>query len=175
MGPMVEHQAYEFDDDPGRVDPGAVWRFMSSEAYWGRWRSRADVQRQLAGAWRVVGCYDSQGQMVGFARAVSDEVALAYLADVYVVVGHRGRGLGQALVHEMIERGPGRSFRWMLHTVDAHDLYSKFGFTAPDSTFMERASRFVTTAERGPSRVVVGDSRASDQPAINRPAAVPDV
>ncbi len=117
------------------------WQFLSAEAYWSRWRSRDDVQRQIQGAWRVVGCYDGQGHMVGFARALSDGVALAYLADVYVLENHRGRGLGRALLQEMIEDGPGKEFRWLLHTADAHGLYRQFGFTAPDATIMERASR----------------------------------
>lgn len=38
----------------------------------------------------------------------------------------------------MIERGPGRGFRWMLHTADAHGLYGRFGFLEPDRTYMER-------------------------------------
>jgi hypothetical protein len=39
----------------------------------------------------------------------------------------------------MIDAGPGAGFRWALHTADAHGLYSRFGFHAPDSTYMERA------------------------------------
>lgn len=138
---MLVQEPYEIDDDPARVDLAAVWQFLSSEAYWARWRSPADVRRQVEGAWRVVACYDHQGQMVGFARALSDGVALAYLADVYVLAAHRGRGLGAALICEMIENGPGRGFRWMLHTAGAHGLYRKFDFTPPDATFMERKRR----------------------------------
>ena len=41
----------------------------------------------------------------------------------------------------MIEDGPGKEFRWLLHTADAHGLYREFGFTAPDATITERASR----------------------------------
>jgi GNAT superfamily N-acetyltransferase len=137
---VLRQGSYEIDDNPARVDLDAAWRFLSSEAYWARWRSRADVRRQVEGAWRVVGCYDLEGRMVGFARALSDGVALAYLADVYVVTEHRHRGLGQALLREMIDNGPGRDFRWMLHTDDAHGFYRKFGFAAPDSAFMERLS-----------------------------------
>jgi len=48
--------------------------------------------------------------MAGFARAVSDGVAYAYLADVFVVNGARGRGLGTALVETMIDHGPGAGF-----------------------------------------------------------------
>lgn len=136
---MLTRGSYEIDDDPARVDLDALWRFLSSDAYWGRWRTLDDVRCQVRGAWRVVACYDSGGQMVGFARALSDGVALAYLADVYVLADHRGRGLGQALVHEMIDNGPGRTFRWMLHTRDAHDLYRNFDFTEPPASYMERS------------------------------------
>jgi GNAT superfamily N-acetyltransferase len=132
---------YELDADPDRVDLDALWRFLSTEAYWARWRSRADVEEQLRTAWRVVGCYAPDGAMVGFARAVSDGLALAYLADVYVLAEHRGRGLATALVREMIDNGPGRDFLWMLHTRDAHGLYRKFGFAVPDQRYLERPAQ----------------------------------
>ena len=138
---MIDDAGYEVDDDPARIDVDAVWAFLSHDAYWGRWRTRADVERQIAGAWRVVGCYHCDHGLVGFARAVSDGVALAYLADVFVVAGHRGRGLGQKLVAAMIDEGPGAKFRWLLHTDDAHDLYRQFGFAEPDQTLMERPAR----------------------------------
>ena len=131
---------FEIDDDPARVDRDAVWRYLSSEAYWGRDRSRADVEAQLDDAWRVVAAYDGDGDgaTVGFARAVSDGVAFAYLADVYVDAAARGAGLGTALVRAMIDDGPGRGFRWTLFTQDAHGLYTRFGFAAPDATAMVR-------------------------------------
>ena len=133
---------YEVDDDPDRIDRDAVWEFLSTEAYWGRNRSRADFDAQLAAAWRVVGAYETAtGRQVGFARAVSDGVAFAYLSDVFVLPGARGGGLGRELVATMIDRGPGAGFRWSLHTSDAHDLYRKYGFTEPDTRYMERPSR----------------------------------
>ncbi|WP_233488580.1 GNAT family N-acetyltransferase [Blastococcus sp. TF02-09] len=128
---------YAIDDNPARVDLDVVWHFLSSAAYWGRWRTRDDVARQVRGAWRVVGAYRGQ-DMVGFARAISDGVAFAYLADVFVLPEHRKRGLGRRLVNAMIERGAGRGFRWLLHTADAHGLYADFGFAPPGSTLMER-------------------------------------
>jgi GNAT superfamily N-acetyltransferase len=112
---------------------------MSEQAYWGRWRSREIVEKQINGAWRVVGAYDrASGEMVGFARAVSDGVSLAYLADVFVVPEHRSHRVGVELVRTMIEAEPGNRFRWMVHTGDAHGLYSKFGFAPPDGTYLER-------------------------------------
>jgi GNAT superfamily N-acetyltransferase len=130
---------YVVDDDPARVDTDVVWSFLSEQAYWARWRSQEDVLTQLRAAWRVVGAYQRDGgSMVGFARAVSDGVALAYLADVFVLPEHRGRGLGRLLVARMIDQGPGAGFRWLLHTADAHGLYASFGFASPDTTLLER-------------------------------------
>jgi ribosomal protein S18 acetylase RimI-like enzyme len=103
---IFQHGSYELDDDPERVDVDAAWAFLSTSAYWASWRQRDDFERQLASAWRVVGAFDqSNGAMVGFARGISDGVALAYLADVYVLPEFLVRGLDKALVSTMIERG----------------------------------------------------------------------
>ncbi len=131
--------AYDVDDSPARVDLEVVWRFLSTEAYWNRWRTREEVERQWRGAWRVVGAYDrANGTMVGGARAISDGVSDAYLGDMFVLSDHRRRGLSTQLLNAMIENGPGRDFRWVLATSDAHGLYSKFGFAAPDNRVMVR-------------------------------------
>jgi GNAT superfamily N-acetyltransferase len=128
---------YELDDDPGRVDVEAVHDYLANEAYWAKGRPRETVERLVREATRVIGVYHDDRQ-VGFARAFSDGVALAYLADVYVLPEHRGRGLGLELVREMVERGPLSGVTWSLHTRDAHDLYRKLGFGAPSERVMER-------------------------------------
>jgi N-acetyltransferase len=128
---------YEIDDDRARVDAGAAGAFLTTQAYWGKWRGADDIRRQIEAAWRVVGAYDRTGAMVGFARAFGDGGA-AYLADVYVLPEHRGAGLGKAIVRMMIEDGPGSGWRWMLHTSDAHGLYRQFGFASPDGRYLER-------------------------------------
>lgn len=122
------------------MDIDAAWAFLSTTAYWATWRQRDDFERQLSSAWRVVGAYrQPTGAMVGFARAVSDGVGLAYLAGVYILPEARGQGLGKELVATMIDRGSGAGFRWMLHTADAHGLYEPFGFRPADATFLERS------------------------------------
>jgi RimJ/RimL family protein N-acetyltransferase/GNAT superfamily N-acetyltransferase len=148
---------YELDDDPARIDPAAAAAFLTTEAYWGRWRTEADISRQIAAAWRLVGVYDPAGAMVGLARAISDGGS-AYLADVYVLPAHRGRGLGKAIVAVMSEEGPGAGFRWMLHTSDAYGLYRQFGFGPPPDNYMERPAGAVTVA--GVRRHVVADAGA---------------
>ncbi len=140
---------YEIDDDKARVDVAAAISFLTTEAYWGRWRGGDGISRQIAAASRVVGAYDRSGAMVGFARAFGDD-GTAYLADVYVLPDHRGTGLGKAIVRAMIEDGPGSGWRWMLHTSDAHGLYRQFGFTRPNGRFMERAPQGAWAAPASP-------------------------
>jgi GNAT superfamily N-acetyltransferase len=134
--------SYEATDDRTRVDRDWIWRILSTEAYWGRSRTRAQVEAQLDGAWRVIAIFDTDsGAQVGYARAVSDGIGDAYLADVIVDPGHRGTGLGKLIVRAMIDDGPGAAFRWTLFTRDAHGLYEQFGFGVPDRTAMVRPRR----------------------------------
>lgn len=136
---IIDSRDYEIDSDPTRIDLAIVWEFLSTEAYWNRWRTRNEVEQQVRSAWRVVGAYEKLGgSMVGFARAISDGVSDAYLGDMFIVPPHRGRGLSKRLLAEMIDKGPGHQFRWMLVTSDAHGLYSQFGFDAPDGRVMVR-------------------------------------
>lgn len=128
---------YELDDDPARVDLRAVHRFLSEESYWARGRPYEVQELLLARSARVVGLYHDRGQ-VGFCRAVTDGVTTVYLADVYVLPEHRGRGLGEELVREMIECGPYAARTWLLHTQDMHPLYRKLGFGEPSYKVMER-------------------------------------
>ena len=129
---------YELDDDPARVDVVAVHRYLSGESYWAFGRDYETQALYVREASRVVGLYHD-GRQVGFCRAV-DAVGLnaVYLADVYVLAEHRGRGLGVELVAEMVERGPFAERAWFLHTRDAHELYRRFGFEAPSERLMER-------------------------------------
>jgi GNAT superfamily N-acetyltransferase len=131
---------YELDDDPHRIDADAVHDFLATHSYWARGRSRETVERLLREAQRVVGLYHDT-RLVGFTRTVSDGVAFAYLADVYVLPEHRGCGLGPELVRFTVEAGPYAGVKWLLHTTDMHRLYRKLGFGEPSEKVMERAAR----------------------------------
>jgi len=128
---------FELDDDPDRVDVGAVHDFLANHSYWARGRPREVVERLVREATRVVGLYRGDEQ-VGFAREVSDGEVFSYLADVYVLPAHRGRGLGVELVREAVDGSPRRDLRWLLGTADANELYAKLGFGPVSSIMMER-------------------------------------
>jgi GNAT superfamily N-acetyltransferase len=128
---------YELDDDPARVDLDAVHSYLANEAYWALGRPREEVERLVRGATRVVSLFHD-GRQIGFCRAVSDGASFAYLADVYVLESHRGRGLGLELVREMVDGSELRERKWLLHTSDAHGLYRKLGFDEPNYRVLER-------------------------------------
>lgn len=129
----------ELDDAKERIDRAEVHRFLSEESYWATGRLRETQDRLIDEASRVVGLYDGERQ-IGFCRAFSDGLSLAYLADVYVLAEYRARGLGEELVREMVENGPYANVKWVLHTTDAHPLYRKLGFGEPGYKLMERPS-----------------------------------
>ena len=128
---------YELDDDPARLDRASVHRYLSQESYWAKGRSRETHDALVDNSARVVGLYH-EGAQIGFSRAISDGHVQSYLADVYVLEEHRGRGLGVELVRFSVEEGPLAQTKWLLHTADAHRLYRKLGFTDPGPRVLER-------------------------------------
>jgi GNAT superfamily N-acetyltransferase len=129
---------YELDDDPARVDVDAVHAYIGGESYWAKGRSREKMEAALAGSARVIGLYAPDGSQAGFARVISDSTTYAYLADVFVLEQHRGRGLGLELVREAVDSEPWKQMSWHLRTSDAHELYEKFGFRQPSERSLER-------------------------------------
>lgn len=128
---------YELDDSSARIDIDAVHAFISGESYWGAGRPREVIERLVRESQRVVGLY-KDGAQVGFARANTDGVSVVYLADVYVLAEHRGRGLGLELVREMIDGSTYGERTWLLHTRDMHAFYAQLGFGEPGERLMER-------------------------------------
>ena len=95
---------YELDDDPARIDREAAHRYLT-QSYWASGRPREVQDALIDGAARVVGLYHD-GEQVGFSRTLSDGYSQSYLADVYVLDEHRGRGLGIELVRFSVDEGP---------------------------------------------------------------------
>jgi GNAT superfamily N-acetyltransferase len=133
-------EGFELDDDRSRIDREAVHRYLSEQSYWARGRPREVMDELIDSAARVVGLY-KDGRQVGFTRTISDRHTQSYLADVYVLEEHRGRGQGVELVRFSVDEGPFAKTKWFLHTADAHELYRKFGFSEPGERAMERWSR----------------------------------
>jgi GNAT superfamily N-acetyltransferase len=120
---------YTISTDRSRLDLDVIHGFLT-RSYWAEGRSRERVARSVEHS-LPFGLYHPSGQ-VGFARVVTDHVVIAYLADVFVLEPHRGRGLGKWLVESVLGVPELRRLRrWLLGTRDAHDLYRRFGFVEP--------------------------------------------
>lgn len=117
--------------DKSRPDVGVIHRFLSEESYWAKGIPRDLVERSIEGS-LCFGAYDD-GTLIGFARVVTDYATFGYLADVFVLPAHRGRGVSKALM-EAVRTHPDlqRLRRWHLLTRDAHRLYRQYGFRELD-------------------------------------------
>lgn len=116
---------YEITFD--RIDLDTVHRYLSQESYWAAEIPRAVVEESVRNSLPVAAFLGDE--QVGFARAVTDYATFAYLADVFVMPEHRGRGLSKKLVEALMSHPRLQNIRrWQLVTRDAHGLYAQFGF-----------------------------------------------
>ena len=125
-------QSWEFDEysistDRSRLDIGLIHDYLSNTSYWAAGRSLEVVQRSIENS-LPFGLYKGSEQ-VGFARVVTDYATFAWIADVFVLPEHRGRGLSKRMMEVMLSDPRLQGFRrWVLSTKDAHGLYERFGF-----------------------------------------------
>jgi len=118
---------YSISTERGRLDLERIHRFISEESYWGKGRPPEVVRRAVENS-LPFGVYRG-AELVGFARVVTDYATFAWLADVFVLEGHRGRGLSKWLMEVILSHPELQGFRrWTLATKDAHGLYRQFGF-----------------------------------------------
>jgi GNAT superfamily N-acetyltransferase len=140
---------YVISTDPARLDHEAIWRFLQT-TYWAAGVPRDDVERSIEHS-LAFGLYAPHGAQAGFARVVTDRARFAWLADVFVLPAHRGRGLGVWLVGTVVAQPELARLRFLLATADAHGLYERFGFRPlPGGTMLERAAGAPPAAEHAP-------------------------
>src|SRR5690348_12897546 len=92
-----EHRRDQFvvTTDPARLDIDFIHAYLV-RSYWSEGIPREIVERGIANS-LCFGVYDVD-QQVGFARVITDYATFAYLADVFIIESHRGRGLSKFLM-----------------------------------------------------------------------------
>jgi GNAT superfamily N-acetyltransferase len=117
---------YEITCDKTRFDIAGIHSFLA-QTYWSPGVPRAVVERAIANS-LCFGIFH-ENQQIGFARVITDRATFAYLADVYVLPEHRGKGLSKRLMEEVMQHPDLQGLRrFLLATRDAHTLYERFGF-----------------------------------------------
>ncbi|MFI5489433.1 GNAT family N-acetyltransferase [Micromonospora echinaurantiaca] len=130
MFTLTRDDGYLLSTDPDRIDLDRVHHWLSTDAYWAIGRSWETVARAFAGSLPFGVYRPGDGRQVAVARAVTDQATFAWLCDVYVDPGERGRGLGSWLARAVRDHLDTLGVRRiLLATNDAHGVYAKVGFT----------------------------------------------
>lgn len=122
---------YTITDDITRIDIARVHRYLSEESYWAKGIPFEVVDRAVRNSLSFA-VLDAQGGLAGFARVITDRATFAYLADVFILDAHRGKGLSKRLMAAIGDHPQLQDLRrWMLATQDAHGLYSQYAGFRP--------------------------------------------
>ncbi len=153
MADAAPPPGFELSYDSSRLDLDRISHWLAVESYWAAGREREVIERSFAGS-ESAGVYEAaSGQQVAVARVVTDGATFAWICDVFVDVGFRGRGLGSWLMtelvrHLMTERG---ILRLLLATRDAHAVYEAAGFAS-----IEVPGRWMEIDHRPTRRAILG-------------------
>jgi N-acetylglutamate synthase-like GNAT family acetyltransferase len=121
-----KNKNYSISTSNKHLDVKVVHAYLT-QSYWAEGIGEETVKRAIRNS-MVFGVYDSKKQ-IGFARVVTDKATFAYLADVFILNEHQGKGLGKWLVKCILNHAELQGLRRiMLATRDAQPLYAKFGF-----------------------------------------------
>jgi GNAT superfamily N-acetyltransferase len=154
LSEVWQRGAYSISTDRARLDVALIHRYLSTSTYWAQGRPLEVVERSLENS-LAFGIYEGAAQ-VGFARVITDYATFAWLADVFVLEAHRGRGLGKWLMEVVVSHPRLQGFRrWLLATKDAHELYRPLGFDE-----LKRPERFME--RRDPQTVETPDYWSGD-------------
>ena len=108
-------------------DPSATHAYLS-RSYWATGIPLETVTRSITNS--ICAAIVCDGAQVAFARVISDRATFAYLADVYVLEEHRGKGLSHALLASLHGHPHLQGLRrWVLFTQDAQGLYRQHGWS----------------------------------------------
>lgn len=124
----IDYQGYLVTTEKHLLNVQHIHKWLSEESYWNKGISLETVQKFFDNSFCIGTVIN--GETIGFGRLVTDYAVVAYLADVFVREGHRGKGLGKMMMKVLFDIDWVKQLRAvMLATRDAHELYRPFGFT----------------------------------------------
>ncbi|HET9953540.1 MAG TPA: pyridoxamine 5'-phosphate oxidase family protein [Polyangiaceae bacterium] len=128
---MIASHGLRLEPELTEQDWAATFALIRDQ-YWNRDYSQQELRRAHLESSAWVGVRSASGELVGTARAVSDNSKHTYLADVVIEERQRGRGIGRRLIEFLLEHPKVRASRVVrLGTADAQPFYRKLGFVPP--------------------------------------------
>ncbi|MGZ4035304.1 MAG: GNAT family N-acetyltransferase [Bacteroidia bacterium] len=117
---------YIISTDKSKLELSVIHNFLSN-SYWAE-DIPIEIVKKATENSLCFGVYNGNRQ-VGFARVISDYTTFAYLADVFIIEGERGKGLSKWLMECILKHSQLQGVRnFCLLTRDAHSLYAQYGF-----------------------------------------------
>lgn len=122
------YQNYIITTDKSLLQPNAIHQWLSTEAYWCKHIPYEVVKTAFDNSYTIGVLKD--GKQIAYARLITDYAVFGYLADVYVIEEHRGKGISKKMMELLMNLDWVKRLRKVsLATKDAHGLYKQFGFT----------------------------------------------
>ncbi|MDT4952441.1 MAG: hypothetical protein QOJ02_579 [Acidobacteriota bacterium] len=116
-------------------DYEAIRRFLSDAGWQHRVSDPEKFRRMMENTSRAIVAVDDS-HIIGFARALCDEVSNGYISMVAVAAERRGQGIGRELVQRLIKEDAG--ITWVLRAGrGSTGFWEKVGFKASEIA-MER-------------------------------------
>jgi GNAT superfamily N-acetyltransferase len=133
----VHEGLYNISTDISKLDVNVIHQFLCYESYWAQGIPKNIVEKSIANS-LCFGLFYKDVQ-IGFARLITDKATFAYVADVFILHEHRGKGLGKWLMRTMQSHPELQNLRrWLLTTKDAHTLYEQLGWQKPSADYSYR-------------------------------------
>jgi RimJ/RimL family protein N-acetyltransferase/GNAT superfamily N-acetyltransferase len=112
------------------MQPERIHQWLSTESYWLQGAPYETVKTAFDQSFCIAVLHE--GSQIGFARLLTDYTRFAYLADVYIEEEHRGKGLSKKMMDIIHGLDWVKGIcKFMLHTKDAHGLYTQYGYAPP--------------------------------------------
>ncbi|HUK38479.1 MAG TPA: GNAT family N-acetyltransferase [Methanomicrobiales archaeon] len=117
-------------------DTGEILALYHSAGWWKDERDRpAEIPALIRGSFVfVVAVERAGGKAVGMGRAISDGVSDAYIQDLVVLPGFRGRGIGRAMLRRILAVCEERGIGWigLIAEQRTDDFYRRLGFVVEE-------------------------------------------
>jgi GNAT superfamily N-acetyltransferase len=121
-------KGFTISTDKSLIDFETVYNYLNDESYWAQGIPAETLKRGIEHS-ICFGVYH-QNKQAGFARVVTDNATFAYICDVFILAGYQRLGLSKWLMQTIKQHPDLQGLRrWSLATLDAHGLYTQFGFT----------------------------------------------